>query len=92
MWWTIFSFVLYIIVAIFIAIGLFALIVGFKVIMLFNFRYCKHCNHSLDYKGMIEDKDHDYYLFRCPKCGAWEKIPKEEFICECDKDCNPNTL
>ena len=46
----------------------------------------------MDYKGLREDENNGHYLFHCEHCGAWEEIPKEEFIRSCDRDCNPNEL
>jgi uncharacterized C2H2 Zn-finger protein len=34
----------------------------------------------MEYKGLKEDDDNGHYLFYCPKCGAWEQVPKEEFF------------
>ena len=44
----------------------------------------------MNYKGLKEDDNSGQYLFHCPKCGAWEQMPREEFIRNCAKDCNPN--
>lgn len=56
----------------------------------FHWRLCKYCHHSMEFKGLKEDSDNGHYLFHCPKCGAWEQIPKEEFLRDCDKSMNPN--
>ena len=61
----------------------------------FYWRPCKHCGHTLEYKGLKDDNDNGHYLFHCPKCGAWEQIPKEEFIRKVNKDfyeSNRNSL
>jgi uncharacterized C2H2 Zn-finger protein len=34
----------------------------------------------MEYKGLKEDNDNGHYLFHCPKCGAWQQIPKEQFF------------
>ena len=41
---------------------------------------CKHCGHSMEYKGLKEDNDGGHYLFQCPHCGAWEQIPKSTLL------------
>ena len=82
----------YTLLAIFIVAVFFALIVGFKLIVMFNMRICKHCQHTMDYRGLREDGNNGYYLFHCKHCDTWEEIPVEDFIRNCDKDCNPNVL
>ena len=52
----------------------------------FHWRSCKHCYHTMKYKGLKEDNDNGHYLFHCPKCGAWEQIPKEQFFREIDEN------
>ena len=54
------------------------LIVGLKLLVWFNFRPCKHCGHTLKYRGLNGDNSH--YLFYCPHCGAWEQISKNVFL------------
>ena len=71
---------------------LITLILGFKFFAWFTYRPCKHCHHTMDYKGLREDENNGHYLFHCEHCGAWEEVPKEEFIRSCDRDCNPNEL
>jgi hypothetical protein len=46
----------------------------------------------MEYKGLKEDNDKSHYLFHCPKCGAWEQVPKEKFFRDCDKSMNPNDI
>ena len=83
-------------IAMCVAIGI--VLVGFFLLVTINFlkffywHKCKHCHHTMNYKGLKEDDNNGHYLFHCPKCGAWEQIPREEFIHSCDKDCNPNEL
>ena len=43
-----------------------------------NHRPCPHCSHSMEYKGEKQHTDGDIYLFHCPKCGAWDEVPKAE--------------
>lgn len=56
------------------------LMVGLKLLVWFNFRLCKHCGHTLKYKGLKEDNENGHYLFHCHHCGAWEQIPKSTFL------------
>lgn len=56
----------------------------------FHWKSCKHCGHTMEYKGLGEDDGNGHYLFHCPKCGARENIPREEFFREVDKGFNPN--
>jgi uncharacterized C2H2 Zn-finger protein len=44
----------------------------------------------MEYKGMKEDDNNGHYLFHCPKCGAWEQVPKEEFFRQCDNPVDEN--
>jgi hypothetical protein len=46
----------------------------------FHWKPCKHCGHNMEYRGLKEDNENGYYLFHCPKCGAWQQIPKEQFF------------
>lgn len=64
------------------------LVVGLHFWLWFHCRSCKHCHHTLEHKGLQEDADGDYYLFHCPHCGAWEKVPRDEFFCDFEKGCN----
>ena len=84
------GFIGYTLLAAFLVVVFFALVIGLKLFIWFDFKPCKECKHTMEYKGLQEEDDREYYLFYCPKCGLWEKIPKEEFIRDCDKDCNPN--
>lgn len=56
-------------------------ILGIRILNLFNFRKCK-CGHIMAYRGLKEDGSDGYYLFHCKHCGAWEKISKEDFCNE----------
>ena len=68
----------YIIVGIiFVAVILVLVLFGI-FILLFNHRPCPHCSHSMEYKGEKQHTDGDIYLFHCPKCGAWDEVPKAE--------------
>lgn len=64
----------------------------FQYLCWFHWRPCKHCGHNMEYRGLKEDSDNGHYLFHCPKCGAWEQIPREEFLRDCDKSMNPNDI
>lgn len=66
------------------------LVVGLQYIAIFHWRPCKYCNHNLKYKGFKGDEQNGHYLFYCPHCGAWEEVPKQEFIKDLDKGFNPN--
>lgn len=46
----------------------------------FHWRPCKHCGHHMEYKGLKGDEDEGHYLFNCSHCGAWQQIPRQEFI------------
>jgi hypothetical protein len=46
----------------------------------------------MEYKGLREGEKGHHYLFHCTYCGAWEQVPREEFIRSCDVDCNPNKV
>ena len=67
-------------------------IIGVQLLVWFQMRPCKHCGHTLEYKGLKEDSDNGHYLFHCPKCGAWEQIPKEEFFRQHDCEHYPNEI
>jgi hypothetical protein len=89
---TILTYIWYVLLAVFVLIIFLSLVIGFKLLVWFSYRVCKHCHHTMDYKGLREDENNGHYLFHCEHCGAWEEVPKEEFIRSCDKDCNPNEL
>lgn len=55
-------------------------IIGMQLLVWFQWKPCKHCGHTLEYKGLKEDKEEGHYLFHCPHCGAWEQIPKSTFL------------
>jgi hypothetical protein len=71
---------------------LLGIIITFKYVSWFHWRKCSHCNHNMEYKGLREGERGYHYLFHCTHCGAWEQIPREEFIRSCDEDCNPNKV
>ena len=81
-----------VLIAVFILVVLFFISLGFKLLVWFNFRECKHCKHIMRYKGFRDDENGGYYIFHCKQCGAWEHIPKKEFFHNCNKDCNSNEL
>lgn len=86
-----------ILTAMFFVIGVIICVFGFTFMYIaivyiswFRWRRCKHCNHTLEYKGLKPDNENGHYLFHCPNCGAWEHVPKEEFIRSIDKGFDPN--
>ncbi len=32
----------------------------------------------MEYKGLKEDEDN--FIFHCPKCDTWEKVPRRELL------------
>jgi hypothetical protein len=74
---TIVSYILVGIVVCFIIIGL---LLCLQFILCFHNRKCKHCNRSMEFKGLRENDDEEYFLFHCNHCGAWEQVTKEEFF------------
>lgn len=60
-------------------------IFGLHYISWFHWRPCKHCGHSMEFKGLKPDENNGHYLFHCPKCGAWQQIPKEDFFRQIDE-------
>ena len=67
----------------------FCLVISTKYLTWFPCRQCTYCQHRMEYKGLKEHQDESHYLFHCPHCGAWEEIPKEKFLRDCDEDCKP---
>ena len=61
-----------------------------QFLLFFKWRKCNHCHHTMEYKGMKEDDNNGHYLFHCPKCGAWEQVPKEDFFRQCDNPIDEN--
>ena len=55
-----------------------------ECLMWFQWRCCKHCHHTLKYRGVKEEDGQEYYLFSCNHCGNWEQVPKEEFFRQYD--------
>ena len=70
----------YIFLSIMVLVFIVALFVILPVILHFHMHPCKHCGHSMEYKGLKEDNEDGHYLFHCPNCGAWEQIPKNVFL------------
>jgi hypothetical protein len=54
----------------------------------FQDRSCKKCGHHLDYRGYRQDGEDEGYLFYCPHCHSWEKIPSSEFVNNVNETCN----
>lgn len=69
-----------IVVSLFLIFGAASLFVFIQYITFFRFRSCKHCKHTMEYKGLKEDDADGHYLFHCPECGAWEQVPRSEFF------------
>lgn len=63
-------------------------IVTLQYLVFFKWRNCKYCHHHMDFRGLKEVDDNSHYLFHCPNCGAWEQIPKEEFLRQCANPVN----
>ena len=38
----------------------------------------------MEYRGLKDDNNNGHYLFHCPKCGAWQQIPREQFLRDLD--------
>ena len=75
---------LFIILALLFIVGSVLIICGVHYFSWFHWRFCKHCKHRMEYKGLKEDNDGGHYLFHCPHCGAWEQVPKHEFLREAE--------
>ena len=82
---TVLTIIGYIITGVFVCLIMMGLIFCFQYVLWFHSRRCKHCNHSMDYKGLKEDKDEGHFLFHCNHCGAWEQVPKIEFFQDMEK-------
>ena len=54
------------------------LIVVLQYIMWFHGKRCKHCKHTMEYRGLKPDENNGHYLFHCPHCG--DGIVKETYI------------
>lgn len=50
-----------------------------KYLIMFHYRHCKYCNHTMEYRGEKECKEGNIFLFQCPNCGAWDEVPIIEF-------------
>lgn len=61
-----------------------------QYIWMYHCHRCKHCGHFMEFRGLKEDKDEGHFLFHCRECGAWEEIPKEEFLRHYEQEYNPN--
>lgn len=57
-----------------------AAIVTVPYVLYFHCHYCKHCGHRMEYRGLKGDDKNGHHLFHCPKCGAWEEVPKDVFL------------
>ena len=65
--------------------------IGIQFFLFFYWRKCKHCHRkNMEYKGLREDSANGHYLFHCPKCGAWEEVPREAFFRQCDNPISEN--
>ena len=53
-----------------------------QYLIVYHCHRCPHCRHFMKFKGFKEDDRNGHFLFHCPKCGAWESIPKEDIIDE----------
>ena len=56
-----------------------------QYLWMYHCHKCPHCKHFMEFKGLKEDNENGHFLFHCPKCGAWEQVPKEEFLRRFDK-------
>ena len=82
--------VIMVIIAIAVFLFFFAFaVIGIQYLVWFHWRGCKHCGHTMEYRGLKDDNDNGHYLFHCPHCGAWQQIPKEQFFRDIE-NCNPN--
>lgn len=79
----------FIIAAIIMVAAFACLIVVLQYIMWFHGKQCKHCKHTMEYRGLKPDENNGHYLFHCPHCGAWQQIPREQFFRDLT-DCKPN--
>ena len=77
--------ILFIIIALLFIIGSAVIIFTLHYFSWFHWRPCKHCGHHMEYKGLKEDTGDGHFLFHCPHCGAWQQIPKQEFLHEIEK-------
>lgn len=68
----------YIILGTFLVAGILVLVLFGRFILLFNHRPCQHCFTNMEYKGEKQRAEGNIYLFHCPKCGAWDEVPKAE--------------
>lgn len=68
------------------------LVFSLHFLVWFQWRTCKYCGHFLEYKGLKEDDEEGHFLFHCPHCDSWEKVPKKDFLNDIDEGYNPNRL
>lgn len=61
-------------------IVLYIIIMGIAYIARFHIKPCKYCGHIMEFRGEKKRQEGEVYLFQCPKCKAWEEVPKEEFL------------
>jgi len=76
-------------VGIFFIILLFSSIISIHCWLWFHWRTCKHCCHTLKYKGQKEEGDKCLYIFQCPKCGKYEVLSRQELLKALDNGFNP---
>ncbi len=90
---TLSNFIIGLIAAIFIVAILFILIFVLQYIVWFHCKPCKHCGHTLEYRGILHEDGKELILFECPKCGQREVVSEHEFYRDCEKsEYNPNNL
>ena len=65
------------------------LLIAVNAFILFKMHKCSHCGSYMQYRGLKDDNDSGHFLFHCPKCGAWQSIPKEEFLRNNEKEYDP---
>lgn len=66
---TLLNFVIGLLAALVLIVIVLGMMFAGQYIVWFHCRPCKHCNHTLEYKGLRENEDGGKYLFRCPECG-----------------------
>lgn len=68
----------YIILGIVLVVIIIILVIFGRFVLLFNHHLCPHCSNKMIFRGEKERDNGNIYLFQCPKCGAWEEVPKEK--------------
>lgn len=51
-----------------------------RFFFLFHARKCRHCGHTLDFKGYHEERRGSHYKFYCRHCNSWENIDRNELF------------